>query len=330
MTRSSILTLLILCPALMFSQRSSAPQTGGNDVYVYVTFEHEKPAGISCRVTLFTTTRQRVGEEFTNDRGLAIFRGVKAGDYRLVAGGTNIEEAESAITVYSHGGYDSTQNEHIEVKLIKKDAEQNSSAQASVSVTTLNIPDKARKEFEKGLAAFDKQDFPTARERFTKAVDLYPQYCGALLDLGVIAMQEGHADEGKHYFERATQADPQNPAGYVYLARVDIVRKDYKDAEPLLAKALAISPLDPEPLTLLASSQLQLGELDQAVANAKKVHAVPHQQFAIAHYIAAQALLKESQPAQAADEFRLYLQESPQGPNAAAAKAALASINPQK
>src|SRR4051812_43285617 len=103
MTRCPILTLLILCPVLLFSQRSSAPQTGGTDIFVYVTFQHEKPAGIACRVTLLTTTRQRVAEEFTNDQGLAIFRGVKAGDYRLLAGGTGIEEAETAITVYSHG-----------------------------------------------------------------------------------------------------------------------------------------------------------------------------------------------------------------------------------
>lgn len=329
MRRRQIVVLLWLglCfSSLLFSQKA-LQQSGNIELYVYVTLDDGKPAQ-SYKVQILTRSWMQVSQDLTNDRGLVIFRNLGAGDYRIAVTGMDIEKAETELTLFSHGQYESTQNENIQVRRINR--EQPSSTQGTVSAATLNIPDKARKEFEKGLVAFDKQDFPVARERFAKAVELYPQYCGALLDLGVIAMHDGQADEGRRYFERAMQADPQNPAAYIYLARVYIVNKEYKQAEPLLAKATAIVPLDPEPLTLLASSELQQGEFAQAVVNAKKVHTLQHQRFAIAHFIAGQALAKESLPQQAADEYRLFLQEAPDAPNAPAIRAALAAMEHPK
>src|SRR5437868_2974437 len=92
----SLLAVLLCCPLLAFSQRSSAPQSGV-DLYVYVTFDRQEPA-TSCRVELLTATRMRITEEVTNREGLAIFRGVGAGDFRLVAKGIDIEESEISVT----------------------------------------------------------------------------------------------------------------------------------------------------------------------------------------------------------------------------------------
>jgi Tfp pilus assembly protein PilF len=81
----------------------------------------------------------------------------------------------------------------------------------------------------------------------------------------------------------------------------------------------------------LATLQLQQGEFAQAVSNAQKVHALQqHQQYAIAHYVAAEALMKQFQPQQAAEEYRLFLKEAPASPMAAAARDALNSIEQAK
>jgi tetratricopeptide (TPR) repeat protein len=326
--RFVLLALILGCSYLACAQRSSEAMSGKTELYVYVTFLDQKPVKPGYKVVLLTSTRMMVSQDMTNDRGQAIFRGVGPGEYRVVVTGLDIDEAEIRVTVESHGGFDSTQNEHIEVR--QSGNHTGASNQASVSVKTLTIPDDARKEFEKGLASLDQRDVNAARQHLTKAVELYPQYCGAFLDLGVIAMQEKHPDEGKRYFERAVEADPKNPAAYLYLASARMLDNDFKAAEDLLLKALVIIPTDPEPLTMLASCQLKLGELNQAVATARRVHEVPHPRHAIAHFIAAQALLKESQPQPAAAELKLFLQEAPNAPQAAAAKSMLASIEQPK
>ncbi len=321
------LMLAILATLPFLSSSISAQQrTGTIDLYVYVSFSDNSPAAKSYKVQLSSSTRMQVDSRFTDDRGQAIFRGLTAGDYRVTVTGFDIEDAESRFTLDGNPSFESMQTEHIEVK---RKAGAGTSTQGTVSAGALKIPNNARKEFELGLAAIDKKDFAGAKEHLNKAVEIYPQYCGALLDLGVIAAQERHNEEAVRLFERAVEADPTNPAASVYLASARMLQGNFKDAETLLTKVVAITPTDPDPLTMLASCQYKLGEYKEAAATAQKVHAVPHQKFAMAHYIAAEALLKQSQPHEAAEELKLYLKESPNAPNSDSAKELLASLEPK-
>jgi tetratricopeptide (TPR) repeat protein len=324
MFRRSIFPLVsLLCFCLPLKAQQQQQMETRADLYVNVAYEDERPAAQFYRVQLFTGGRMPMGEQFTNDRGQVIFHGLGAGSYMVSVRGTDIETAETTFAVNAR---ESMHWEYIRVRRKPSDGNGTSSTQGSISAAALNVPPKALKEFDKGLAAFNKQDFPEARERFTKATEIYPQYAMAYLNLGVIATKENNMEEGQRCFQRAIQADPQNPSGYTYLARIDIMNSKYLEAESLLAKAVSITPLDPEVLTILATSQLRSGNLDEAVINAKKVHTVPHQQYAIAHLVAAEALMKQHLPDMAADEFRLFLKESPDGPNAVSARAALQSI----
>lgn len=319
--RFLFLPLLMVTGLPLIAQRQQQQETHA-DVYVNVAYENDHPVGMQYRVQLLTNGRMPMGEQFTNDRGQVIFRGLSVGSYQLIVLGVDIENTELGFSI---GPHESMHTEFIRVKL-KSATAKPSSNQGTVSSASLNIPDRARKEFDKGLAAFAKQDLVTAREHFAKAVEIYPQYSAALLNLGVIAMRQQDPAAGQHYFEEAIKADPQNAGAYTYLARVDIMNAKYDDAETLLTKSLSLTPLDPEPLTMMATSQLRSGKFADAVASAEKVHTVPHEHYAIAHLVAAEALIKEQRSDLAADQFRLYLKESPTGANAESARAALQSI----
>jgi Tfp pilus assembly protein PilF len=217
-------------------------------------------------------------------------------------------------------------NEWVRVKRKPVSGVVPTSTDGSVSQATLNIPDKARKEFDKGVSSSGKQDFLAANQHFTKATEIYPQYGLAFVNLGAVAMQEGNSAAGEHYFEQAIHADPQLPNGYTSLARVRIMQQQYDEADTLLAKALSIRPLDPEPLTMLATSELRSGKYPEAIANAKKVHSLPHEHFAVVHILAAEALGKQHQPDQAAEEYRLYLKEQPLSPHADSIRAAIQNL----
>jgi tetratricopeptide (TPR) repeat protein len=233
-------------------------------------------------------------------------------------------EAEPGEASFSVQPHESMHSDYIMLK--HKAAKGTDSHEASISAAELNIPDKARKEFEKGLSAFDKDDLSTAGQHFSKAVELYPQYSLALVNLGVIEMRQGNQAQGENYFELSIKADPAMPNGYTSLARVRILQKNYDSADALLAKALSIRPLDPEPLTMLATSQSREGKYDEALATCRKVHTVPHEHFAVVHIIAAESLMRLKQPDQAADEYRLFLKEFPTSPNADSVRAALRSL----
>ena len=325
MTQRDILRLTALLAffTLCLHAQRGAVDTTRADAVIHVTFEDDRSVPQMYRVQLFTGSRMPVAEQYTNDRGQATFSGLAAGSYLVVVSNPDIETSELSFVI---GRRETVHSEYLRARRKTTADQAKSSTQGSVSAAALSVPDKARKEFDKGLAAFAKPDFPIAREHFSKAVEIYPQYSAALLNIGVICMKESKNSEGQQFFERAIAADPQNPGAYTYLARVHIMNAKYAEAEPLLNKAISITPTDAEPLTMLATSQLRSGKFEMAVATAKKVHSFPHEHYAVAHLVAAQALLEERLPELAADEFRLFLKEAPNGPNAVGARAALEQI----
>jgi tetratricopeptide (TPR) repeat protein len=274
-------------------------------------------------VDLLTSGGAIVAQLFTRDQGEVTFHSVFPGNYKLRVVGIDIEEnSEASFSVESR---ESIHFETVRVKLKKTEAQQ-SSNQGNISAASLNIPDKARKEFAKGVSSMSKNDMPEAQKHFSRATEIYPEYAGAYNNLGVIAMKSGSPDDGKKLFEQAVRADANNPNGYVNLARCLIMKDNSAEALPLLEKATALNPMDPEVLTLLANAQLSAHQLDVALANARKVHTMEHQHFTISHLIAARVLVLQKKFDEAAAEYRTFLKESPESPKADSVRAAIESI----
>ncbi len=85
-------------------------------------------------------------------------------------------------------------------------------------------------------------------------------------------------------------------------------------------------PDDAWALSFAALGQFTEGKFEEAAASARRVHILPHQEYASAHMIAGRALERLRRPEVAATEYRLYLAEAPNGPNAEHARAALARL----
>lgn len=312
--------------ALAFGQGITLSQTPSRtDLHVQILYENDHPVEGKDRyqVHLLSSRSVPIANQATDDRGEAIFYSIGEGTYHVNVTGANIDAVEIQFNIFRG---ENSHMEFVHIRLKGGAIQQTGSTQGSVSSAALNIPDSARKEFDKGMTELEKQNFSAAQQRLSHATEIYPQYSLAFVNLGIIAMKQNHQDEGRHYFERAIAADPQEPAAYVHLAKLDIMKKKYSDAEPLLTKAISITPLNPEALMMLAASELYQGKLDEAIENAKRVHGVPHQQYAVAHLLAAQAYTQKDQMDRAADEYRLFLQESPNSASAAQARAALQSI----
>jgi predicted Zn-dependent protease len=101
----------------------------------------------------------------------------------------------------------------------------------------------------------------------------------------------------------------------------------YKDAEPYLLRSAADQPQSAQILTILANTELQNGETDLALTNARKVPSLPdHKKFAISHLIVAQALTGKNQDGDIAKEYEEYLKDAPDSPLAPRVKDALAKL----
>lgn len=236
------------------------------------------------------------------------------------------------IEINEYGGefdIEQTESHHLERIYVRRKsgaASVPSAGAGSVPAIRLRIPAGAQKEFHRGAQALEHKDWQEAKKRFEAAIARYPDYDLAYNGLGVAAMSAGDVEAARRAFERAIGLNQHFSEAYRNLARILLSERKYAEAEVHLAKSLETEPLNAWALTNMAYAQLQTHKFDEAIASARKVLAL-HKGFANAHLIAAKALEATHQPEQALAEYQLYLQEDPNGPNAARAREAIARIS---
>jgi hypothetical protein len=186
----------------------------------------------------------------------------------------------------------------------------------SVPMIRLKIPDKARKQFEEGSRAMEEKRWPESRKHFQAAVDLYADYDLAYNGLGVACSEMHDLPAAKQAFQKAVALNDKFAGAERNLGRIMLSEHNYEEAASLLNRSLAVESKNAWALTHAAYAELQLHRYKEAAEHALQVHALPHQELANAHAVAAYALDALGRQPEAILQWKLYLKEDPKGPNA--------------
>jgi len=251
--------------------------------------------------------------------------------YRLRVVGPTIEEA--ILDSIQPGYGDSLVTVVLHRKLSK---EERKAQEATVSTHSLRIPSKARKQLEKGDAALRKGKLAEAENHYRKAISLYPKFEEAQNSLGVVLMRDGKRAEGRAAFEAAIAVNQNYAPAQVNLAKIAFDEKRFADAYAFAQQALRTEPLNASALFVAAEAAFFKGEYDDTVSYTRTLHSLPHEQYGLAHYLAAKSLEAQHQPDAAIGEYETFLQEDPTDPNAKRARelitllqASAAPVRPQ-
>lgn len=326
-----LLALVFLVPPLQ-AQRSQ--NEGPTDIQVYVTYDDNRPAGEQLRVDLSNAGGIPMSQSFTNSSGRTLFQVQSQGGYIVKVTGLDIQDGASESFEVFYCPNHCVRQVFVRVK-DKAEAAHSTPAPSSgkganppvTSAAELRVPQEARKAFDQGLAAWQKKDYQQAAEKFEKAVAEYPQYDTAYNNLGVMYAHLGQNDKSMAAFKRAVELNDKNADADRNLARLMIRQKDYPQAEELLKKSLAVEPTEASSLTMLAIAEVQDGKPDEALKDAQKVHTLPHEGYALVHYISGEVLEEKHQYPQATAEYNLYLKEAPNGPEAGQVKSAIERLS---
>jgi tetratricopeptide (TPR) repeat protein len=328
--RSSHLQSLTLALAF-FSAASAAQQqttmstgtSGGlTTIAVRVTYQQNHRPAAGLQVNLLSPYGGVVDLRTTDGNGGANFSNVSSGRYRIRVSGPDVETVTSDLieTGGSLGGPYVTEN--IQVRLTDTKG-----AEVPGATVVAVVPEAAQKEFKLGSKEMDKKHWEEAKVHFQKAIDAFPKYAEAFNNLGQVEIQLKDGKGAVEAFRSATQIDPTLPQANLYLGQFYLDNTRYKEAEPYLLRAAGDQPKNPQIITALANVQLQNGETDLALANARKVPSLPNaKQFAISHLIVAQALTGKNQDDEIAKEYEKYLKEAPDSPLVPRVKDALAKL----
>jgi tetratricopeptide (TPR) repeat protein len=265
-----------------------------------------------------------VGVTFTNTSGTAEFSEVATGEYHVVVSGEGIETADSGNVVVSD--WDTFRSQTVVVKTTNNPAKTSS---PTISSIDLNAPSAATKEYDRGNEEMARKSWAKAAEHFNRAIRIYPQFSSAYNNLGVCLGQMGQPGQQREALQKALSLNDHCLSCMLNLSYLELRDGKKTEAGSLVEKALALDPDNVEALARLAEVDFAEGQYDLAIAAARKVHGLPHRNFAIVHYTAASAFEREGRIADAIAELKIFLEESPDGPRADIARKAMAAMQSQ-
>ena len=317
--------LLLLCASYVFAQRRELDMRT-DLIQVRVMYENTRSIPAQVRLDLIDDVGSSVQHAFLDAEGRAEFIVPLYPQivYRVRASGMDIEDEVSERFGFDHGGSGYSVFLQVKPKLGSAGSTKTPSAGPMTSAGRLAIPKDASKDFRKGLEAWQNKDYPKAAEYLEKATAEYPQYDAAFNYLGVMYTHLQQPEKARAAFETAARLNDKNAEADRNLAGIVLRENNFVQAEELAHKSLAVEPQNVVSLTILAIAEYQSGNLDAALQDARKVHELPHDNYAACHFIAGQVLERKHQYPEAVAEYTTYLHESPNGPEAAQVKHALA------
>jgi tetratricopeptide (TPR) repeat protein len=255
-----------------------------------------------------------VAEGSPNSEGVAKFTvlgsAVRGGrklvpNYRVRIFGSEIEE-EWAEGVQPGGG---DRNLMMSVRR-KGEKPIGKSDKGMISASGLKIPPKADKELEKGNKALADNKLDVAKKHINKAIEIYPQFDQAYNMLGVVLLKTGDTAGGKKAFEKAIELNDKFARAYVNLAKLSMQDKQFDQAILLINKSLSVEPMNPEAISTVCLASSMSEKYEDVAAASHKLHALPHEGFALCHFAAGVALTNLKRSADAIAEYNLYLSEA--------------------
>ncbi|HEY4933022.1 MAG TPA: tetratricopeptide repeat protein [Terriglobales bacterium] len=195
-----------------------------------------------------------------------------------------------------------------------------------VSVASLQVPQKARKEYEKGSESLEKGNLADAEKSLRKAIDLYPKFAEAWLRLGDVEERQKNTDGAMADYQKAIDADGNFALPYLRMAYLYALASNWEQTRNLTERVNALDPVNfPLAYYYNAVAEFNLNNIARAETNAlraaslDKLHSEPGVELLLA------TLYKsKGDPASAADHYRTYLKLVPDGPLSQKVKADLA------
>jgi tetratricopeptide (TPR) repeat protein len=181
------------------------------------------------------------------------------------------------------------------------------------SATSGQAPKDARKALEKGRNDAKKNKPDQAEQEFRKAVQIYPRYAEAWLELGKILEQREHYPEARQAYASALAADSKFVYPYEKLYQIALREQNWKDLAERTDQLLHLDPFEfPAAYYFNALAHLQMKEYDDAEKSAQRaVEADRKQANPKTHFLLGAIQIQKQDWTKAAESFRAYLKAAP-------------------
>jgi TolA-binding protein len=189
---------------------------------------------------------------------------------------------------------------------------------STVSVTSLNAPEKARKAYERGEGALSRQKYAEAQKHFDQATGIYPSYAMAWSELGTTLERQGQMDQAAEAYRKAATADPKYIRPLAQLAGLAGRQQHWDDERTDAATALKLHPIEfPGVYYYFAEACFHLDRYSEAEDAARgAIEVDQHREFPQAYLLLAAVLSHKGDHDAAVKQLREYLKAAPHADDA--------------
>ena len=201
-----------------------------------------------------------------------------------------------------------------------------------MSVMRLEIPSKARTEFEKACGYVRKRKLLDAEQHARNAIEQYPNYVAAWVMLGQILEGLQQIDEARNACEHALSTDPTYLPPYLCLTQISVSKEQWDSVLNLTESALKLNPADVGYVYFFrAVAYYRTQRLAEAEKNALEAAGVDGDHGgAPIYFLLAQIYEAEGKSDLAAAQIRHFLKLSPDRKTSTEARQYLAELQRQQ
>lgn len=264
-------------------------------------------------VRLMTATRgERIA--FTDEHGKFLFRGLPSGDYTLaIDREKEYETASQSVTIIQARGMPS-QTYLVNLRLVAK--REGTAKPGVVNAALANVPPKALAAYKKAGELASQGKRTEAIEQLQAAIAAYPNFAQAYNDLGIQYLKTGDLVKADEAFVKSIQIDPGYYNGTLNHGIVVFTVRQYKDAEPILRKAVAIKDDSAPAHYFLGQTLANLNSFDEAERELTKALKLNAGEVKEAYRILAIIHDTKGSKDQAATDLETYLKLNPKAADA--------------
>ena len=186
------------------------------------------------------------------------------------------------------------------------------------TISAKPVPEAARKDYFKGLEEKQKGKLDKAQEKFQKAVQEYPEYASAWLELGRVQNAQKDPAAARESFRKSIAADSAALPPYQELAQLQAQDKQWQDLADTTDQMIKIDPNNyPQFWFFNGVSKYYLHRMDDAESamvqgiKIDSAHKVPKME-----YVLGVIRMQKGDRAGAAEHLHKFLALVPTGPEA--------------
>lgn len=241
----------------------------------------------------------------TDARGRFRFGNLQRGYYKVIisAPGYRPVQQDADLTVLFKS--------YLVFTLSESDPKTNAAAYGA-EVIDARVPANARDEFSRGRDALAKNNLNDAISHFQKALAIHSHFFQAELLLGTAYMDQRDWEQAEAALNRALELKPDDPAATLALGEVYWRQKKYDQAERALLDGLRTDDKNWHGHFTLARLYWEKEEVVKAAPEIGRTLQLKPD-FAEAHVLAGNILLRLNQPERATVEYQEYLRLAPKG-----------------